>query len=73
MENVNTRSEYKSIAAQYAAAKNEAEKNKTEKIKPSGDGVQKDTNQFKSFHLATLVFFSWILCVAFMNKPAGNC
>ena len=70
MENVNTRSEYKSIATQYAAAKKEVDKHKTEKIKPPGDGVQKDATRFKSLHLATVIFFSWVLCVLFMNRLA---
>lgn len=73
MENVNTRSEYKSIAAQFAAAKEEAKKNKIKKIQPEGDIVQKVANRFKSLHLATVIFFSWILCVVFMNKLACSC
>ncbi|KAL9122170.1 MAG: hypothetical protein Q9187_001271 [Circinaria calcarea] len=60
MENVKTRSEYQSIAAQYATAKKEAERRKTEKIKAPGEGEAKDANRFKSSHLATVIFFSWI-------------
>ena len=51
-------SEYKRIAAEFAAAKNK----QRDEVIPN-TGKQKTATHFKSQHLAVLTFFSWILCV----------
>ena len=61
MEAGNGTSEYKSIAAQFAAAK----KQKVE-VAPD-NGEQKTAARFKSLHLAAVIFFSWILCVRLIH------